>query len=347
MSEARIGRSYHSCLMNELSELRRRWPARELRLGLVNNMPDSALEATERQFISLLAEASGGISIDLVLYALSGVPRQGNAASRVNQVYESVDALSSKGLDGLIVTGREPVTPNLDEEPYWKSFAALLEWARSNTHSVIWSCLAAHAAVLHSDGIKRIRSDKKLCGALHCRRITSHSLTEGVPSQFQLPHSRWNGLPEDQLTESGYRVLSMTEDAGVDSFYKDGKSLFVFFQGHPEYEPSTLLVEYRRDVSRYDAGQSDTYPSMPRFYFDAETANRLTSIQPKALTRRGDGLLFEVDAVLEDAKIESTWRPTAICLYRNWLNYLVMKKDQLAMYDKATPLASKKESGPR
>jgi len=314
--------------MSELPELRSRRSARELRLGLVNNMPDSALETTERQFISLLAEASDGISIDLVLYALSGIPRQGAAASRVNQFYESADALFSRGVDGLIVTGREPVTPNLDEEPYWKSFTALLEWARDETYSTIWSCLAAHAGVLHMDGIKRIRKDQKLCGALHCRRILSHPLNEGSPPQFQLPHSRWNGLPEDKLIESGYRILSMTEDADVDSFCKEGKSLFVFLQGHPEYESSTLLDEYRRDVSRYVARELAAYPSMPRDYFNAETAHRLTAIQQAAFIGRTVGLFSEVDRALKDAKVENNWRPTAICLYRNWLNYLAMKRDR-------------------
>jgi homoserine O-succinyltransferase len=49
--------------------------SRCLTIGLINNMPDGALEATERQFISLLDSASDGIQIRLLLYALPGVPR--------------------------------------------------------------------------------------------------------------------------------------------------------------------------------------------------------------------------------------------------------------------------------
>ena len=46
-------------------------------IGLVNNMPDEALKATERQFISLLDSASQGMQIRLSLYTLPGVPREG------------------------------------------------------------------------------------------------------------------------------------------------------------------------------------------------------------------------------------------------------------------------------
>ena len=293
-------------------------------------MPDSALEATERQFTSLLTAAADGTSIDLTLYALPGVPRAGMAAQRVSQAYESTETLFAKRLDGLIVTGREPLMPNLQDEAYWASFTAMLEWARHNTHSAIWSCLAAHAAVLHMDGIKRIRSHKKHCGALHCRRITSHLLNEGAPSHFQLPHSRWNGLPEDQLIESGYQLLATTEDAGVDSFCKDEKSLFVFFQGHPEYETSTLLLEYRRDVGRYLTGESNSYPLMPRDYFDAETTSKLTAIQQEATIHRDAGVLAKVSEVLENATIENTWRLTAIGMYRRWLKYVAARKEHQA-----------------
>ena len=55
-------------------------------------------------------------------------------------------------------------------------------------------------------------------------------------------------------------MLTRTADAGVDTFIKQQKSLFVFFQGHPEYESDTLLREYRRDVGRYIKGETATYP---------------------------------------------------------------------------------------
>ena len=41
---------------------------------------------------------------------------------------------------------------------------------------------------------------------------------------------------------------------------KKEKSLFVHFQGHPEYGAQTLLKEYRRDIKRFLRGERETYP---------------------------------------------------------------------------------------
>src|SRR5258708_1071627 len=80
----------------------------------------------------------------------------------------------------------------------------------------------------------------------------------------EMPDSGWNDIPEDALRACGYRVLMRSEDAGVDTFVKQRQSLFVFLQGHPEYEAVTLLLEYRRDVARYLRSERDTYPPMPQ-----------------------------------------------------------------------------------
>jgi homoserine O-succinyltransferase len=295
-------------------------------IGLINNMPDGALDATERQFISLLDAASEGIMIRLSFYALPNIPRNELGARHVRNFYSNVENLWGKNLDGLIVTGREPLAPNLADEPYWESFTRVLEWAKDHTYSTVWSCLAAHAALLHMDGIGRIKSNNKHCGVFECAQLSDHPLTTDAPSCFKLPHSRWNGIPEDALTSCGYSVLTRSADAGVDTFVKQHKSLFVFSQGHPEYESDTLLLEYRRDVGRYLRGETNTYPSMPRGYFDHDTVKALTALGEEALSRPREELLAEVSAALENTRIENTWQATATCIYRNWLEYICAQK---------------------
>jgi homoserine O-succinyltransferase/O-acetyltransferase len=297
-----------------------------LTIGLINNMPDGALEATERQFLSLLDAASGGLEIRLSLYALPGVPRSTTGARHIASFYSNADDLLDTHLDGLIVTGREPLTSDLRDEPYWKSFTSILEWARESTHSTVWSCLAAHAATLHMDGIRRIRSDHKRFGIFDCERLSDHPLAAGTSSHFKLPHSRWNGVPEDALTACGYNVLTRSAEVGVDTFVKQEKSLFVFFQGHPEYESDTLLLEYRRDVGRYLRGESDIYPLMPQSYFDQQTANALTALRERALARRQEDLLADVSSALAERSIENAWQSTATRIYINWLQYIAEQK---------------------
>jgi homoserine O-succinyltransferase/O-acetyltransferase len=295
-------------------------------IGLINNMPDGALEATERQFRSLLESASSGIEIRLTLYSLPGIHRSGKAERHVERFYSSADSLLNAELDGLIVTGREPLAPNLPEEPYWDSFTRILEWARYNTYATVWSCLAAHAALLHLDGIDRIKSQKKHCGVFEFERVDDHPLMAATPPRLMLPHSRWNGLPEEALRSSGYKVLTRAADIGVDTFVKQYKSLFVFFQGHPEYEADTLLLEYRRDVGRYLREETNAYPLIPRGYFDSQTSLSLARIADECMSRSRRDVMDEVSDVLGNLSIESAWHATATSIFRNWLDHICAEK---------------------
>jgi homoserine O-succinyltransferase len=311
-----------------------RFPAREgLTIGLINNMGDAAFRATERQFISLLEAASDVIPIRLKLYTLPGVPRAGACLHYAERCYSSVDTIGRAHLDGLIVTGREPIAADLRDEPYWDSFTKVIEWAREHTYSTIWSCLAAHAAILHMDGIGRCKSEGKHFGVFECTRVAGHPLMTGVPRSFPVSHSRWNGVPEEELIAGGYTVLSRTGGRDVDAFVKQLNSLFVFFQGHPEYEGDTLLREYRRDVSRYLRSESEGYPSVPSGYFDQATADALNALREKAMAARGKELHAGIAAVLNKPEIENTWRLTAALIYRNWLEYIRARK-QSAQVDR-------------
>jgi homoserine O-succinyltransferase/O-acetyltransferase len=306
----------------------RQGASRSITIGLINNMPDEALKATERQFMSLLDSASDGMQIRLLHYMLPDVPRQEQARRYLNSFYASVEGLWDGHLDGLIVTGREPLASNLKQEPYWESFTRLAEWAESNTYSTVWSCLAAHAAVLHLDGIVRVRRNDKLFGIFECARAAEHPLTSATPSRFRLPHSRWNGAPEEDLTACGYSVLTRSADAGVDTFIKQRKKLFVFFQGHPEYESDTLLREYRRDIGRYFKGETETCPLIPQSYFDDGTVHVLTLLRERSLCDRSEELLLEISTALGEKRIEKTWNASAITIYRNWLEYICAQKER-------------------
>lgn len=293
----------------------------------MNNMPDGALEATERQFASLLEAASDSFQIKLLLFSLSGVPRGEIAMRSIQERYASTDLFAGRKLDGLIVTGREPLTPNLADEPYWGRFVEVLEWARENTFSTVWSCLAAHAAVLHMDGIKRLKNDEKHCGIFECDRIMEHPIMRNVPALYRLPHSRWNGIPEADLTRCGYKVLGRAGSAGVDSFVREGQSLFLFFQGHPEYESDTLLLEYRRDVNRFLNGETNKYPNVPEGYFGEATRKELDEIHRTIPAHSLSETLAHLDKVFANAAPKNGWHTTAITIYRNWLEHIVLQKE--------------------
>jgi homoserine O-succinyltransferase len=306
-------------------------------IGLVNNMAGAAFQATERQFITLLDAASEGIPIQVSFYTLPGLSRTESGGDRFASHYAGIDALLSTRLDGIIVTGREPKMADLSDEPYWDSFTQVLEWARDNTHSAVWSCLAAHAAILHMDGIGRRKSDEKNFGVFECLHASEHPLTEGLPTRFRVPHSRWNGVAQDDLVSAGYQVLSRISGDGVDTFVKQDKSLFVFFQGHLEYESDTLMREYRRDVGRYIRGEAQTYPLLPHGYFASSTERELAELRDNAASMRSKAeMLHKVAATLENATIENTWQRTASLIYRNWLQGIWEQKNAAKHHAVAT-----------
>ena len=123
-------------------------------------------------------------------------------------------------------------------------------------------------------------------------------------------------------------MLTRSDEAGVDMFVKQRNSLFVFFQGHPEYDATTLLLEYRRDIGRFLRGERETYPPMPHGYFDEATTQALTALRERALVDRREELLTEFPVALATEGVTNTWRPAAERLYHNWLAYLRTQKTE-------------------
>jgi homoserine O-succinyltransferase/O-acetyltransferase len=291
-----------------------------LTIGLVNNMPDSALQATERQFMRLLKAPAGNNRIHFHCFSLPSVRRSPAAQWRVDLQYTDIADLGRLQIDGLIVTGAEPNAATLPEEPFWRDLTDIIDWAGTNTRSTIWSCLAAHAAVLHLDGIERQRLAAKCSGVYDCAKVTDSWLTEDVPSPLRISHSRLNELRAHDLVARGYQLLTDSPQAGVDIFAKQLRSQFVFFQGHPEYDALSLEREYLRDISRFLAHQRDTYPAIPFGYFDGETEQRLASFEKRASIERRPALSAELPerTLRQDVATDTA----AMTIFRNWLGYL-------------------------
>ena len=172
-------------------------------IGLVNNMPDAALDATERQFVELLGAASQGFVVRLRFFSLPPQPTRNDRGLRHLATYAPIEDLDDARLDALIVTGSEPRASDLRAEPYWRALAHVVDWAEANTISSLWSCLAAHAVVLHRDGIERTRLARKCSGVFACDAREPHALTATIPQPLWVPHSRTNDLDADALTASG------------------------------------------------------------------------------------------------------------------------------------------------
>lgn len=303
-------------------------PAEPLHIALVNNMPDSALEDTELQFCELLESAAGETEVRLHLFSLPDLARSDRGKQHIANFYTSTSELRGVRLDGAIITGTEPIQPDLRDEPYWKTLTGVMDWAAENTSSTVLSCLAAHAGALHNDGVRRNRLPDKQFGVFSHQQANQHDLTNGLAATIKIPHSRWNELRENDLSAAGYTVLTKAPDAGVDLFVKKfGRSLFVHFQGHPEYKSLTLLKEFRRDVRRYLNKERETYPTQPAGYFGAASTPMLEAFRAKAMRDRESELMYEFPEAALSASLEHSWKPSASGIYRNWLKYLAAARE--------------------
>ena len=298
-----------------------------IKVAFVNNMPDAALEDTEMQFFELLDAAADDTPICVKLYSLPEIPRGGRAQEHLGNYYRSVADLFDGHFDGAIITGTEPRQPNLKQEPYWDTLASILDWAERHTASTVLSCLAAHAGVLHSDGISRRPLPDKQFGVFDFRKTSEHALTNRTPDVLRIPHSRWNEAPAGALASCGYTLLTESTDAGADLFVKKKKrSLFVHFQGHPEYGALTLLKEYRRDIRRFLCKERETYPTMPHGYFDAGAAKLLNDFREHALTQQDEKAMATFPEAAVVGTLQKTWHSSANRVYSNWLRYVTSNK---------------------
>jgi homoserine O-succinyltransferase len=96
----------------------------------------------------------------------------------------------------------------------------------------------------------------------------------------------------------------------------------VFLQGHPEYDPDSLLREFHRDIGRFLKGEREAYPQTPRGYFDAGATAALTAFRERALLERRIELLEDFPAVDVHSASAPTWRLQARLIYANWLALL-------------------------
>jgi homoserine O-succinyltransferase len=300
-----------------------------LTVGFVNNMPDSAFEATYRQFAGLLRAGASGFTVDLRGYCLPHPPRSESIRNAASLQYEDTACLFANPPDALIVTGSEPRSTNLANEPFWEDLVHLLRWAETTVPSTILSCLASHAVVLALDGIARTPLPAKQSGVFQQDVDADHPLGRGLERVVSFPHSRYNDIPASALN-ARYRLVVASPLSGwtVATRQNEGR-VFVLLQGHPEYGPLTLLKEYRRDVNRFLDGTYPTHPAIPVDYLDAtgiELLDSFRSICESRSTASIDDFPYEEAA----QHICFGWERASTRLFTNWIVDAATRSAQVA-----------------
>jgi len=309
---------------------------RELHIGLLNMMPDAALEATERQFMRLLGSCNRIAQFYVHPFTIEGVEREGRAAEHVEKYYENFRDLQRDGLDALIITGANVTEADITRERFWKPMTEVMDWARENVTSTLCSCLASHGAFMHYHGILRTHLARKQWGVYSHRIVAeSHPLLSNINTRFDTPHSRFNDVRRDQMQEAGLRVLVASQEAGVLLAVSSDGLRFAYFQGHPEYDIVSLMKEYKREISRYLRRERDDYPPYPDNYF-CEAARAILDQYRRdfvAADSAGESIPeFPETEVI--ALLDNTWTDTGKALFNNWLGlvYQLTNRDRRLPY---------------
>lgn len=255
---------------------------RPLRIALYNLMPFALWTDTEKEWFSHLGQSSIQVEPILVAPNEDRKPNPKKSAQK-EEFYTQTKDIQDSGIDGLIVLGAN-CPENLSGHFNCEEIKALMNWARENVCSTIYSCWSAHAALEHLYKTKKTKQDKKIWGVFPHEptqeRSDRHALLAGMDDEFKAIHSRWNNIPEEDLPKE---VTTLVRGSVGWHLAIARKGREIFLQGHPEYNTTHLSKEAERDQDG----------SVPENYFRAE------------------------------GKIVNTWGANGELFFRNWINFVL------------------------
>ncbi len=294
---------------------------RELHIGLLNMMPDAALEATERQFFRLIGESNQIAQFYLHPFTIPNLPRGKAGQAHIEQYYETFEQIQREGLDALIITGANVTGPELSTQPFWQPLIDVIDWAYDNVTSTLCSCLATHAVLEFRYGQKRRPLGFKRWGVYSHKVVNrQHPLVVGVNTRFDVPHSRFNQVDREQFEAAKLHVLAESQEAGVHLAVSEDQFRLIFFQGHPEYDAISLLKEYKREVVLFFNNARNDYPPIPQHYLSKQSCAILDEYRAEVLHAKTQAGAFpDFPELLLAQHIDNTWHDSAEAIINNWI----------------------------
>ncbi|SMM97642.1 Homoserine O-succinyltransferase [uncultured Candidatus Thioglobus sp.] len=300
---------------------------RELHIGLLNMMPDPALEATERQFFRLIGHSNQIAQFYLHPFTLPSIKRNEKTQAHIDKYYQTFDEIKAQGLDALIITGAHIEDADLKKAPFYDELKVVVDWSYENVTSTLCSCLATHAVLEFRYGKKRSPIGAKCWGVFpHHVTDRKHPLMSGVNTDFNVPHSRFNEISKAQFDAAGVKIL-VDSKVGVHLGVSEDLLRIVFFQGHPEYDTISLLKEYKREIIAYLSKTRDDYPIFPEYYLTAQAKAILNEYKCKLLS--AEFSISDFPEALISQTLGNTWHDANRQIISNWIGctYQVTHED--------------------
>ena len=184
----------------------------------------------------------------------------------------------------------------------------------------MFSCLAAHAAVLHFDGIARRPLPKKISGVFASLRAADDPLLAGVPARAATPHSRQNGLLESDLTAHNYRdPVAPDRRLGRICSRATATAASSSSRAIPNMTPTPWAANICATWRRFLRGEG-ARPAVPENYFDRVTENALQALAGREARSR------DYNDMVTGAVPLQSWRSYTLRLFANWIACIAAEK---------------------
>jgi homoserine O-succinyltransferase len=218
-----------------------------LRVGILNVMPKA--ESYEPYLLRPLAYAP--VHVEPVWIRLESHAYGSSNAAHIQQHYRTfAQALGEGSLSGLILSGAPVEDLAFEDVHYWQELSRILEFSRRNLSSTLGLCWGG-LALAKMVGLDKVPFQKKLFGVFQNRNLArDHEITGDFDDTFSCAHSRHSGISDNDLEDAQgrgmVRLLSHGPETGY-SIFESSDGRFLMHLGHPEYEASRLVHEWRRD----------------------------------------------------------------------------------------------------
>ncbi len=254
-----------------------------LRILFLNLMPQKAVTELD------IARTLGRATEDVILLPMkiSGQTYKTTPMAHMEAFYHDFeDYEAAGGYDGLILTGAPVEHLKFEDVRYWPQLCRIMDWADTQVRSTLYICWGAQAGLYHHYGIPKYPLPAK-CFGIYPQSVCLEDCLpmRGLSPAFPMPNSRHTEVRHADFIGKPLDIVAESPESGI-GVAIDNSRRRVFIVGHLEYEPCTLLNEYRRDVAK------GLPINVPKYYFENNDPA---------------------------APVRYTWGSAAVQFYANWL----------------------------
>ncbi|MFI6869365.1 homoserine O-succinyltransferase [Nocardia sp. NPDC050406] len=300
-----------------------------LRIGIVDLISLRPESTTRRVFAEAVARGAEELGASEIL-----VETEAFGIDPLRPV-DGVDWRALAEMDALIVSGSEPTTEDIADEPCLAVVDRILR--ECSESALLFSCQSAHAALYLLYGVRRQRLARRQHGVFdHWVRnewgaapeTAAMALLAGLSTPVRVPHSRWNAMTSADLRAAGVNILLDSDEAEW-HLAADGLR-HVFVQGHPEYLCDTMAREYRRDLRRWLGDVRRPFPDIPQRYFAREVEESLLDQAARLRASFDPALLEDFPLPVDRTEVTTDWSAHAATFFANWIRAIAASVDTRA-----------------